>query len=170
MRRLALLLVAAVAMVVVVAVALDKGDETGDRRPAAARLPDVRLQPLRADGKAVDLGQLKGPAVLNVWAQWCGPCKAELPKIQAFHRAHPQVDVLGVDWMDTQPERALALADKSGLTYPLVTDPDRHIPGRGLPQLILLDAKGRIAYREFVEIKTTAQLESLVRKHLGVDL
>lgn len=134
------------------------------------RLPAATLQPLRDSDEAVSLRDLRGPMVVNLWAQWCGPCRDELPKYEAFHRAHPEVDVLGIDWQDTQRDRAVALAKKSGLTYPLVTDPDRKIRGRGLPQLIMIDAKGKIAYQQYVEITSVAQLEKLVRQHLGSDL
>lgn len=151
------------------------GEEAGRASPTssaatASRLPDATLQPLRSTDRPVALGDLRGPMVVNLWAQWCGPCKDELPYYQRFHEQHPKVAMLGIDWQDTQPTRAIALARESGLTYPLVRDPQRVIAGRGLPQLLLIDAQGRIAYREYVEITSTAQLEDLVRTHLGVDL
>lgn len=134
------------------------------------RLPDASLASLTG-GSSVDLGELRGPAVVNLWAQWCTPCRRELPIYESFYELHQStVSVLGVDWQDTQPDRARALAQESGITYPLVVDSEPEIRGRSLPKLILVGADGKIAFAEYVEIKSLDQLEQLVEKHLGVTL
>jgi cytochrome c biogenesis protein CcmG/thiol:disulfide interchange protein DsbE len=140
------------------------------KSPEAERLPDVSL-PSLTNGDAVDLGALRGPVVVNLWAQWCKPCKRELPIYQSFFAQHGSVvPVLGVDWQDTQTDLARDLAGRSGVTYPLVIDREPDIRNRFLPKLILVGADGKIAYQEYVEIKSLAQLEQLVEKHLGVQL
>ena len=132
------------------------------------RLPDVTLQPLD-DGKPLDLAGVRGPMVVNLWASWCGPCERELPLYQAFAKKHAgTVDVLGVDWQETQKEKARALARRSGVTYPLVTDPDGKLRTQALPKLILVDREGRVAHEQYVEITSVAQLERLVETHLKV--
>jgi cytochrome c biogenesis protein CcmG, thiol:disulfide interchange protein DsbE len=134
------------------------------------RLPDVTLDSLTG-GQPVDLGDLRGPVVVNLWAQWCKPCKRELPIYQTFYQQHrDMVSVLGVDWQDVQTDRARKLASKSGVTYPLVVDDEPEIRNKLLPTLILVDKQGKVAYRESVEITSLAQLERLVEKHLGVTL
>jgi cytochrome c biogenesis protein CcmG/thiol:disulfide interchange protein DsbE len=132
------------------------------------RLPDVTLHGL--DGApAVNLGTLKGPVVVNLWAWWCGPCKRELPLYAEFARKYQgKVAVLGVDFQETKPDQAVKLASSAGVGYPLVVDPDGRLKAPGLPKLILLDARGKIAYQEYVEIKSLGQLERLVARHLGV--
>jgi thiol-disulfide isomerase/thioredoxin len=142
-----------------------------DPKPARPeRLPDVTLASLTG-GPGVALGDLRGPAVVNLWAQWCKPCKRELPIYESFFQRHgAQVSVLGVDWQDVQTDRARALASRAGVTYPLVVDREPAIRNKFLPQLLLIDAQGRIAYHEYVEITSLAQLERLVEKHLGVSL
>jgi thiol-disulfide isomerase/thioredoxin len=159
------------AVSLVLALALTGCAGTKTSPPARSdRLPDVSLASLTG-GPAVDLGTLRGPAVVNLWAQWCGPCKRELPIYESFYqRHHDQVSVLGVDWQDVQADLARQMAKKAGITYPLVVDSDPAIRNKLLPKLILVDADGKIAYQEYVEIKSLGQLEGLVEKHLGVTL
>jgi cytochrome c biogenesis protein CcmG, thiol:disulfide interchange protein DsbE len=145
---------------------------TNDDKPSqpSNRLPDVSLSSLTG-GADVDLGQLRGPVVVNLWAQWCTPCRRELPIYESFFQRHgDQVSVLGIDWQDVQTDRARKLAEDSGVSYPLVVDSEPEIRGKVLPRLVLLDADGTIAYSEYVEIKSLHQLEQLVEKHLGVAL
>lgn len=164
MRRLALLIVA---LVLLVAACSSTPSRSTSPDP---RLPDVTLTSLTG-GSPVDLGELRGPAVINLWAQWCVPCKRELPIYQQFYARHAStVPVLGVDWQDTQPDRARRLASRSGVTYPLVVDHEPQIRNRFLPSLILIGADGTIAFQEYVEITSLAQLEHLVETHLGVTL
>jgi cytochrome c biogenesis protein CcmG/thiol:disulfide interchange protein DsbE len=130
------------------------------------QLPEVTLASLEG-GKPVDLSSLRGPMVINLWASWCAPCRKELPKYQAFAEKYAgKVDVLGIDFQETRPAAARQLAHETGVDYPLLADPDGRLHALGLPKLILLDAKGRVAHAEYVEITSVAQLERLVKTHL----
>ncbi len=131
-------------------------------------LPDVEL-PCLGGGPDVAMARLRGPLVVNVWAQWCPPCEKELPYYQEFHERYAgTVGVLGVDWQDTQPRAALEMAKANGITYPLVADTKPAIRGMNLPKLVLIDEDGRAVFDEYLLIKSTAQLEDLVQEHLGV--
>jgi thiol-disulfide isomerase/thioredoxin len=137
-------------------------------------LPDITL-PCLGGGRDVTLSALRGPMVINLWAQWCGPCRRELPHYQELHeRASGKLQVIGLDWLDTQPGRALELAKQTGVTYPLLADPDgkTEVPLRirGLPGVLFVDADGRVAAKEFLEIRSYAQLRDLVRDNLGIEL
>lgn len=146
------------------------GAATTPGRQTADRLPEVTLRPL-SRGDSVRLQELRGPMVVNLWASWCTPCRKEMPLYQAFARRHaPEVKVLGIDFQDTRVEAARALARRSGVTYPLLTDPDGRLRAVGLPKLILLGRSGRIAYEEYVEITSVGQLERIVTRHLGRDV
>ena len=91
------------------------------------------------------LARLRGPMVVNLFAQWCKPCRDELPIYQRLHDKYAgRVSVLGIDWQDTHPAAALQLAADSGVTYPLLADPDPWLHLRGLPQLVLLDKDGAV--------------------------
>ena len=115
----------------------------------------------------VDLSSLRGPMVINLWASWCAPCRKELPTYQAFAEKYAgKVDVLGIDFQETRLDAARDLARETGVEYPLVTDPDGKMRAVGLPKVILLDATGRVAHEEYVEITSVGQLERLVDAHL----
>ncbi|MCW2848569.1 MAG: Redoxin domain protein [Marmoricola sp.] len=130
-------------------------------------LPDVTLKSFD-NGPSLDLSTLKGPVVVNVWASWCGPCRKELPYYQAFAQKYAgKVKVVGVDFQDTQKGQAQELIRQTGVRYPLYEDPEGAVRVRGLPQVLLVDAHGRVTYRNYVEITSVAQLEKLVGKHLG---
>jgi len=145
-------------------------------KPGAATadgsLPDVTL-PCLGGGPDVNLSALRGPMVVNLWAQWCGPCRQELPHYQELHeRAGDRVRVVGVDYQDTRPDWAIDLLGQTGVTYPSVADPggDLRVPlrVRGLPGILFVDAKGRVVHQEFAVIESYDQLAGMVRKYLGV--
>ena len=166
MRRIVVALVALLTLVLLAG--CGSAPNTSDKPQA---LPDTTLQPLLASGEPVDLGALRGPAVLNLWANWCGPCRREMPIYERFHQKHAGVDVLGIDWRDPARDKAVVFAREAGVTYPLVVDTSGEaVRNKALPRLILVDAAGDVVYSENLEIKSLAQLEKLVRTHLKVSL
>jgi cytochrome c biogenesis protein CcmG, thiol:disulfide interchange protein DsbE len=138
-------------------------------------LPDVTLACL-GGGRSVNLSKLTGtPLVVNIWAQWCGPCRAEAPAFAALHDdADRRVRIIGIDLQDTQPDLAIAFADELGLTYPQLADPDGSIRAplrfQGPPRTYFVDAGGEITYVESGPVTSEDELKSLVSQHLGVDL
>jgi thiol-disulfide isomerase/thioredoxin len=148
---------------------------TGD--PVEGGLPEVTL-PCLGGGSDVDLSGLRGPLVVNLWASWCGPCRKEMPVLQDFHERYgDRVAVLGIDHNDPQTTNALELVRDTGVTYPLLADPQTALSGtepfpvlRGLPFLALVDEEGVVVHREFVVLESTDQLADLVEEHLGVAL
>ena len=136
--------------------------------PPTGGLPHATV-PCLGGGRSVTLASLRGPMVLNLWAQNCAPCRTEMPVIEQFAKKYAgRVPVLGVDYYQDQPDLALAFAKSVGATYPMVADYAPVIRTAVLPTTILLDARGRIVYEQPVAISSEAQLEHLVRRYLGV--
>jgi thiol-disulfide isomerase/thioredoxin len=85
--------------------------------------------------------------VMNLWASWCPPCRAEMPDLQRLYDAYRsrQVVVLGVDQGESG-SRASAFAQSLGIHYPILVDPQQQY-GRvyaalGLPTTIIVDRDG----------------------------
>lgn len=145
---------------------------TSSTTARARSLPDITL-PCLGGGPDVTLSNLRGPMVVNLWAQWCGPCRQELPYYEELHkRAGDRVKILGIDYQDTRPDWAIELMRQTGVTYPSLADPagDLRVPlrVRGLPGIVFLDKEGRVVHQEFAVIESYRQLADLVRQHLGV--
>lgn len=86
------------------------------------------------------------PLVLNLWASWCLPCRAEIPEIDAFAAEHPDVMVLGVAVQDTEPA-AVEFAEELSPGYPLgIADSafEAAYPRIGLPATYIIDSDGRV--------------------------
>ncbi|GAB2741275.1 TlpA disulfide reductase family protein [Salinifilum aidingensis] len=77
-----------------------------------------------ADGSPVGLGEAvgDGPAVINVWATWCAPCREELPVLAEYARAQDEVDVLGVQ-VRSGESAGLGMLRELGVHFPNVHDP-----------------------------------------------
>lgn len=142
-------------------------------RESTTGLPGVTLPCLGA-GPAVRLSALAGsPSVVNVWASWCAPCRAEIPILSSVaESAGGAVRFLGVAVNDTRPAALSAAAD-FGLRFPSVLDVNasiRPVSGIGVPATIFLRADGTVAFVERGPISSPAQLRSLLAEYLGVTL
>ncbi|WP_024795059.1 TlpA family protein disulfide reductase [Tomitella biformata] len=128
-----------------------------------------------ADGSPMDLGAaLAGrPAVLNLWAYWCAPCRAELPAMAEFAaRAGDAVTVLTVH-KDKNQDRGLAMLAELGVQLPGVDDPGAKVAAAAsapnvLPVTVLLRADGTVAKVLAVPFTNADEIADAVREYLGV--
>lgn len=137
-------------------------------------LPDVTLDCL-GEGPAVRLSDLRGPLLVNVWAQWCGPCRDEAPYLAGLHRkAAGKVRLLGIDYVDPQPAKAIEFATAHGLAYPHLRDPDKQVRQAlqvtGPPVTAFVDSTGRVVRIHHGPFRSAAQLDRMVADNLGVTL
>ncbi len=99
------------------------------------------------EGQRVDLTQYRGrPVILNFWATWCEPCKAEIPALQAVAQSTTAA-VIGVSVADPA-EAVMAFRRAVPFDYPVALDSDQAIASayrvRNLPTTYFLDSGGTI--------------------------
>jgi len=91
--------------------------------------------------------------VMDFFATWCVPCKAELPELQAAYsdlsgNSDIQFVLIGSDVGGDTPGRVLAFAKKQRITVPLAFDPGCRVRGNfgtlGLPSIIVIDRTGQV--------------------------
>lgn len=101
-------------------------------------------------GDELVLADLAGqPVVLNFWASWCGPCRAEMPELQRLHDrlGEAGVAVVGVNQGET-PQAAAAFLESLGLSFPVALDQrtgvSRQYLVNSLPTTFFIDRDGVI--------------------------
>lgn len=89
----------------------------------------------------------QSPLVLDFWATWCGPCRAELPHLQSLSQKYQgRVAFYGVNSSDTPPS-IRAFSKQNGLTFPMLSDAQHTVAfsygADSIPLLVVVDTEGR---------------------------
>ncbi len=144
------------------------GEPVADSGLAAAGspAPDFQLQTL--DGTSVSLADYKGDVVvINFWATWCPPCRAEMPGIQVVYETY-KADGLTVLAINAQEDTDTiqAFLQETGFTFPVLPDPYgqaiRAYGVRSFPATFILNRDGNIDTIHQGQI-TPEDLEAMVR-------
>lgn len=142
--------------------------EDGTEQTLGTAAPDISFTYF--DGRVGTLDDFSGqPLVINFFASWCGPCKAELPDFQeTFEKYEGEVAFLGFSVKDEQAN-AEALLAETGVTFPAADDPDQSIhfafDGIAMPTTVFVYPDGSIASSRFGAV-LAADLDELIQELL----
>jgi len=152
------------------------GQVTGGKIPAPREgflAPDFVLQDQH--GQSIRLSDLRGqPVLVNLWASWCGPCKAEMPAMQEVYEAYAPhgFTILAVNttYQDDQDD-ALDFVENRGLTFPILFDFDGSVSQQyrvqAMPTSFFVDRDGVIQRTVFGGPMSEALLRAEVEKLLA---
>ena len=139
----------------------------GENPPA----PNFTLPRLDGEGD-FELTSLRGKVVvLNWWATWCFPCRAEAPVLERAHRRWKAKDVVfvGVDYKDVTEDAQRFIRERD-VTYLNVRDRDGKTLTpyglTGVPETYFVDRRGRIVYRIAGPVEKQSELDEGIRRAL----
>ena len=146
------LLTVAVLAVVTVGLIVASQMDTGPNGAGQDRAPDFRFEVF--DGTTFSLAEHFAedgrPVVLNFWASWCPPCRAEMPDFDLVAQDHPEVKFIGVA-VDDIESNARKFAAEIGVSYLLGFDPTGKahltLPFVALPTTWIINADGVIVHK-----------------------
>jgi len=117
------------------------------------------------------LGELKGyPVVVNKWASWCGPCRAEFPAFRKAALEHgKEVAFLGVDSNDNRADAQKFLRENP-VSYPSYEDPGGEVSqvfnaAAAFPATVFYDRRGKLSYLHQGQYLSAAKLEQDIRRY-----
>jgi thiol-disulfide isomerase/thioredoxin len=107
-------------------------------------------------------------AVVNVWASWCSPCRAEEPALSALAKKYSEVEFIGILTRDN-PVNAEAFVRKREIPYPTLIDDSilvgfrKSLPANAIPSTVVLDKDGNVAARISGAVTVASLSELIVR-------
>ncbi len=138
--------------------------------PAGDTLPDVDLTGLTS-GETSSLAAIDGPAVVNLWATWCAPCRAEIPDFEDVHQARgDEIRFLGIN-IGEDPSDAQRFIEDVGATYDQFADLDGDVAtalrATAMPVTVVIDADGVITTRHLGPLDENG-LNEAIDEALGI--
>lgn len=127
--------------------------------PSASFIPEEERNPLdlsgtlrTLDGQRVTLEQYRDKLLfLNLWATWCGPCRAEMPSMASLHERLASKGLSIVAVTDESPEAVKQYLERNPYPFTVLIDEDgilmRRFGIQVLPTTLIVDRKGQLAYR-----------------------
>src|SRR5215470_18051472 len=139
--------------VMLLVVAMPTTPAPGAEAPLQVGGPAPALVVTQLDGRVFDLAALRGRVVIvNFWASWCSPCRAEMPQLDAFYRRHHAqgLELLGLS-VDEPQDRATVAHIMKGFSYPAAMAVAAKVNDFGAPVAVpmtwIIDAKGVVRAR-----------------------
>lgn len=147
----------------------------GDGPQVGSLAPDFTLTTMK--GKSVSLAQFRGKVVmLNFWASWCPPCRAEMPSIEKLYRRMKKKGnfvLLAVNVESDARNSINEFTRQIPLSFPILLDQDHRVSRlyrvSGIPQTFLINPKGVIVKkvvggRDWSTPEVVATLSSLMKE------
>lgn len=127
------------------------------------------------DGKPLSLADYKNKVILlNFWATWCGPCRAEIPDlVELQNKYKDQLQVIGLVVDDDDEDAVKKFAEKFGINYPIAMGNDEIRTEYGgipaLPTSFVLDGEGRVVQKH-EGLRDPVLYEVEIRSLLGLPI
>jgi len=136
-------------------------------KPQAKADSAIDFKLMSIDGKQYSISEFRDKkVVLNFFATWCPPCKAEIPDFQRFHENNKDVVLVGIDVQEDAPT-VKEFIQAMGVTYTILLDSDGRIASnfgiQGIPTTFLIDENGKLVNKN-VGMMNYSQLESFVKQ------
>ncbi|GGJ93588.1 hypothetical protein GCM10007063_15190 [Lentibacillus kapialis] len=113
--------------------------------------PDFQLKTM--GGEQIKLSELRGQRVMvNFWATWCPPCRAEVPDLQKFYE-NKDIEILAVNLTGTESSRSdvQEFSEEFGMTFPILMDENTEVANQyqiqPIPSSFMIDSDGRIQFK-----------------------
>jgi len=135
--------------------------------------PEFALEGL--DGKPLSLGSVRGKVVLlNFWATWCGPCRAEIPDLIALQEKYAgKLQIIGLTVDEDDAGVVKEAVARTGINYPVaMTSPEMRMKYGGiaaLPTSFVLDTEGRVVQKH-EGLRDPLLYETEIRALLGLPI
>ncbi len=142
-------------------------------RAVSGVAPDFALQ--SRDGETVSLAQLRGQVVMiNFWATWCGPCREEMPHLEALHQRYAALGftLLGIN-VEENSEDAEEWLEEMPVSFSILFDPENYVSELydvvAMPSTVLVDRQGNLrfshhGYQPGYENEYQTQIRALIRE------
>ncbi len=140
---------------------------------ASSPAPDFTLK--SKDSGNIRLSEQRGNMVLiNFWASWCGPCRQELPEMEALYQEYQDMgfEILAVN-VDDDSSKANILLDDVEVSFPVLYDPEGQVSQlydvNAMPTTVIVDRDGNqrlvhLGYRAGDEAKYEKAIKMLLRE------
>lgn len=147
-----------------------------DPPQARRKIAEIAGEDLLQPGGRLALSQFQGEVVvLNIWGSWCGPCRREMPDLQALYDQNKAagVQLLGIDVRDGMRSAPVDFVRNLNITYPSIYDPAgrtllalKGYPRSVVPSTIVLDRSHRVAAIYLTQV-SESELQPLVERLAG---
>ena len=138
------------------------------KEPLRKIAPDISGESLEGGRFNYEIGKV---TVVNVWASWCSPCRAEAPILSTFASKNPEIQFVGILTRDNLSS-AISFVNRFDLAFPTLIDDAviasfrGSLPANAIPTTLIIDAKGRVAARISGQV-TVSLMRELLEKVSG---